>query len=342
VRLSRRGLLALGGSAAVAGGLVAHRAAALPAGSDEPVAVEVRAAPIANFSLAEKDRRRFGALTFRSGVELQARAEGFGGFSGLWRSPDGQNLVAITDNAQWFTARVATQEGRLAGLADAVLAPLLGQDGKPLRRTRAYDSEGLAIVGGTAYVSFERVHEVRRFDWGRDGVKARGAPLAVPPEAKRLPSNKSLEAIGVAPARHLLAGAVIAIAERARGEDDPTQGFILTGPRRGSFDVARSDGFDVTDLVFLPSGEMLILERRFSVLRGVACRLRRVAPEALRPGALVDGPVIFAADGTCQIDNMEGVSLHTGPQGEIVLTLISDDNFSALQRTLLLEFTLEE
>jgi hypothetical protein len=37
---------------------------------------------------------------------------------------------------------------------------------------------------------------------------------------------------------------------------------------------------------------------------------------------------------------MEGLSVHRTADGEIVLTLISDNNFSAIQRTLLLQFTL--
>ena len=43
-----------------------------------------------------------------------------------------------------------------------------------------------------------------------------------------------------------------------------------------------------------------------------------------------------------QIDNMEGLSVHRAADGALVLTLISDDNFSMLQRTLLLQFTLAE
>ena len=39
---------------------------------------------------------------------------------------------------------------------------------------------------------------------------------------------------------------------------------------------------------------------------------------------------------------MEGLSVHRSPDGETVLTLVSDDNFSPLQRTLLLQFTLVE
>jgi hypothetical protein len=60
----------------------------------------------------------------------------------------------------------------------------------------------------------------------------------------------------------------------------------------------------------------------------------------IRPGTLVDGAVVFEANMWQDIDNMEGLSVHTGPDGESILTLVSDDNFSVLQRTLLLQFAL--
>jgi hypothetical protein len=41
-----------------------------------------------------------------------------------------------------------------------------------------------------------------------------------------------------------------------------------------------------------------------------------------------------------QIDNMEGIGVHRDANGEIVLTLVSDDNFSPLQRTIILQFTM--
>jgi hypothetical protein len=37
---------------------------------------------------------------------------------------------------------------------------------------------------------------------------------------------------------------------------------------------------------------------------------------------------------------MEGIDTHVTAGGETVLTMVSDDNFSMLQRTLLLQFTL--
>jgi hypothetical protein len=86
----------------------------------------------------------------------------------------------------------------------------------------------------------------------------------------------------------------------------------------------------------------LILERKFSLLSGVGIRIRRVALASIGPGALVDGPAIFNADLGQEIDNMEGIDAHVTPEGETVLTMISDDNFSFIQRTLLLQFTLVE
>ena len=57
-------------------------------------------------------------------------------------------------------------------------------------------------------------------------------------------------------------------------------------------------------------------------------------------GVTIDGPSIFEADLGYEIDNLEGIDAHTAADGSIVLTLVSDDNFSLLQRSLLLQFTL--
>jgi hypothetical protein len=337
LRLSRRSLL-FGGLALSCGAASARARPVPPVG---PTPIEIMATRIERFSVSEQ-RQRFGALTFRSGLELRAEEAAFGGFSGLWRSPGGEHLVALSDRSQWLTGKVTSSDGRLSGIRNAVLAPVLGKDGRPLRRTRSYDTESLAMVDGTAYVGIERTHDVMRFNWGKDGVRARGQPVPVPAEAKDLPRNQGFEAIGVVPPRGPLAGALVVIAERARTETNaPTRGFILTGARQGAFDVARSGEYDVTDLAFLPSGEMLLLERRYSLLRGPGARIRRVAANALQPDAVVDGPVIFEADAGHQIDNMEGLALHRGAGGETVVSMISDNNFSSMQRTILLEFTLE-
>jgi hypothetical protein len=333
MRLTRRGLLAGLGAAAVSTPALAQ--------SVEPgrIPVAVSARQIENFEPRSPGRNRFGQLIFRGGLGLSGSHPRFGGLSGLWRSQDGANLVAITDNGFWLKAKVATRNGRLAGLEEAALAPILGASGRPLHRSRYYDTESLSIADGIAYVGVERTHDILRFDWAKEGVEARARIMPVPREVKRLPSNRGLEALGVAPAGHPLAGALIAIAERSGKEDEPTAGFVIGGRQPGLFQVRRHDGFDITDLAFLPGGDLLLLERWYKPLRGVGMRIRRVPGASVRPGAMLDGPYLVEADLGQEIDNMEGLSVHQA-QGRTILSLVSDDNFSFLQRTLLLEFEL--
>jgi hypothetical protein len=330
LRLSRRGFL-IGGGAVAAAGFAGGALAQRPQAFEGATAIPITADPISRLSTSDPDRTRFGALLFRSGLDLKSPVSAFGGFSGLWRSGNGRDIVALADNAQCLKARVETSDGRLSGLSEPVMSPLLLSGGKPLRRSRFYDTESLAITGNAAFVGVERNHAVIRFERNRNGDFVRGAPIALPEEVKRLSSNGGLEAIGVAPQPSPLAGAVVAISESAKG-------FIVTGRRRGSFEMVRSGGYDATDLAFLPNGDMLLLERRFSLF-GFGCRVRRIEADAIRPDARVEGEVLYESEASHQIDNMEGLAVHR-EGNETIVTLISDNNFSALQRTVLLEFAL--
>jgi hypothetical protein len=139
-----------------------------------------------------------------------------------------------------------------------------------------------------------------------------------------------------------LAGTLIAISERGLDKAGNINAFLIGGASPGSFAVRRIASYDISDAALLPDGDLLLLERRFSWTSGLSVRIRRITLGEIRPGALVDGPILFEADLGYEIDNMEGLSVHRSAGGEIVLTLISDDNFSIIQRTLLLQFTLTE
>jgi hypothetical protein len=164
----------------------------------------------------------------------------------------------------------------------------------------------------------------------------------MPAAVLKLPNNKGLEALVFVPKGRPLAGTLIAISERGLDAAGNLIAFLVGGPTPGQFSVRRTDKYDVSDAVLLPSGDLLVLERKFSWLEGIGIRIRRIALKSVAPGAVVDGPAIFEADLGDEIDNMEGIDAHVTPEGDTVLTLISDDNFSMIQRTLLLQFTLLE
>jgi hypothetical protein len=84
-----------------------------------------------------------------------------------------------------------------------------------------------------------------------------------------------------------------------------------------------------------------VLERYFRWTSGVKMRIRRLAPEEVRPGARVRGRTLIEVGSDHEIDNMEGICVHKGARGDTVVSLISDDNFNHfLQRTVFLQFTL--
>ena len=314
----------------------------------QPVGIEIAAHPLEGFDLRDKSRRQFGSLRFRSGLVLTSPYSRFGGISAMRLDAKGEGFIALSDRGEWFTGRIAYRGRDMAGLLDVESGPMLGADGRPLAARGWYDAESLAIDGTTLYVGIERVNRLMRFDFRRDGMRALGDEMPTPPAFRKLPYNKGPEALLFVPERLAhdknppLAGALIAISERGLDAAGNIIGFAIGGAAPGQFTVRRRDDFDVSDAVLLPAGDILLLERKFSILSGVGIRVRRLALDAVKPGALLDGPSIFDADFGYEIDNMEAIDAHVGPDGETVLTMISDDNFSFIQRTLILQFTLAE
>jgi hypothetical protein len=242
-----------------------------------PVAIEVRSEPIAAFDVRDPSRRQFGLLEFLGGLALRSSYESFGGISAIRVASDGAHFIALSDKGRWFRGRILYEGTRPSGIADAEMAPILGADGQPLAARGWYDTESIAQDGGTLYVGIERVHQIVRFNYGEEGLLARGRPIALPPGLRSLPANRGIEALVFVPKGLVLAGTLIAISERGLDKAGNTVGFLIGGPSPGSFAVKRSSNYDVTDAALLPGGDVLLLERRFSWDSGLAIRMRRVA-----------------------------------------------------------------
>jgi hypothetical protein len=321
--------------------------ALIPAAAQPPRApgaiekIEIRSQVIEAFDPREPTRTRFGALVFRGGLVLESSSRAFGGLSSLRVAPDGEQFLAVSDKGDWLRGRIVYRNKVPIAVADAEMAPILGPDGKTLKSRGWFDTEALADDGGVMYVGIERANQVLRFDIAKDGLSARGRPIPVPPGMKLLPFNRSIECLVMAPKSGPLAGRLISVSERGLDNQGNLKGFLIGGAG-GVFSLKRTDDYDVSDCAVTPGGKLLVLERRFSWTSGLAMRIRSVPLASVKPGALVDGPELIAVDLGAQIDNMEGLSVHRAADGALVLTLISDDNFLPLQRTLLLQFTLAE
>jgi hypothetical protein len=336
---SRRAMIAL-----IAGAALAFKTSPLSARAPvpPPVGIDIQSSSIIAFDPREPSRRKFGQLQFRGGLLLTSPFKQFGGLSAIRLAADGAQFIALSDHGWWLTGRIRYDGERPTGISDAMMAPILGPDGQALADHGWYDTESIAEDGGTLYVGVERVNQIVRFDYGKDGMMAHGRPIAVPPGIRSLPRNEGLEALVFVPRGQPLGGTLIALSERGLDRAGNLRAFLLGGPSPGAFTVKRTGTFDITDAALLPSGGLLILERSFSWTKGLFVQVRRITITDIKPGAIVDGPVLLQADLAHEVDNMEGLSVHRDSGGATILTLISDNNFSILQRTLLLQFALEE
>ena len=307
-----------------------------------PVSIEVEASPIPSFDTRDRSHTQFGQLRYRSGLILTSKYRNFGGLSGIRLDAKGEGFVAISDQGNWFTGKIAYNGSAMVGVADVETAPMLGADGRAITARGWYDSESIAVDGPTVYVGLERVHQILKFDFGRDGVLARGEVLPQPPGMRKLPSNGSLESLVFGRKGSALAGKLVAISERGLDPAGNIMAWLIGGKAPAVFSVRRTDSYDISDAAQLPTGDLLVLERKLSLMGGAGIRIRRIAQASIVAGATVDGPSIFDADLGHEIDNFEGLDVHVTEEGDTVLTLVSDDNFSMLQRTLLMQFTLVE
>jgi hypothetical protein len=308
--------------------------------SAAPTRIAIEATPITSFDNRVPSQTRFGDLEFRGGLALTSKYLAFGGISAIVVEPDGGRFIAVSDKGSWLRGRIVYRDGKPVDIADAEMAPMLGPDGKPLTARGWYDTESLTDIDGMLYVGIERVEQIVRFNYARDGLLARGEPIPVPPDFKTFTYNKSLECVAAAPKGSALAGNLIVVTERSLDSAGNHRSFLIKGDQVERFSVKRSDDFDVSDCTILPPADLLLLERRYSPLRGVAMRIRRVALSSIKAGALVEGSPLIEADLAYQIDNMEGIAVHRDARGDTIITLVSDDNFSVIQRNLLLQFAL--
>ena len=310
-----------GGGAGLAPGLAAA----------EPLAIVAAPVPL---SAAEPDRDTVGRLRYRGGLHLQADDSRFGGLSALGISADGGRLVALSDAGHRFSARlVYDRAGNLAGLRDADLGSLAGLDGRPLSSKADADAESMSPgVEGEIIVAFERRHRLWRY---RPGV-AVPEPLPEPEEMSDLPFNNGVEALTL-----LADGSLLALSEGKRGRD-VVVGWISDRKGWSVLTYRAADGFRVTGAATHPGGDVLVLERLYKLRGENAIRLKRIAAATIKAGARLDGETIAELRPPLTMDNFEGIEARRGPRDEVLVYLISDDNFSAEQRTLLMMFELLE
>lgn len=267
-----------------------------------------------------------GDFRYAGGIAITSTATSrLHGLSDLVLSPGGRIASVTDDGADLFTAALALDAtGRLVGVTDVALRPLTEETGGPFTAKSRSDAEGLSLLAnGEMLVSFERDHRIWRYPPSGD---RKPYPVAMPPVP--MADNDGMEGLAAAPTLYgdgywvgVEPGSIWFC--RLQLSCRPVEGLPVPPP-----------GFRLSSLTTGPGGELVILHHSFIPALGSRIILTVVSKPLGRKaviGRLAMGP-------STTVDNFEGVAVAARPDGGWRIYLLSDDNFSASQRTLLLAF----
>lgn len=316
-------------------------------GAEEgPFKLDIRPVPL---NPVDPRQDAVGALRYRGGLWLKASDPRFGGLSDLRIGPDGARVLMVSDCGYAFRAALVHDDrGFLTGIRDPELEELRALGGRRLRPGEE-DAECLAPDGDDGFlVGFERLHRLWRYPAGDHPL--RGAPVSVgmPAGLSHAPVNMGIEAM-----TRLADGRLLLIEEGQPGAPASATTWVGMGREWTEWrcplycdPAVPAQPFRPTSAATLPDGDVLVLERRYPP---VAARIRRLDKASLLDGHDLSGKEVARLDLPLTLDNFEGIEVHAGSRGEVLVYLLSDDNNCrklgsrlrpSSQRTLLLLFAL--
>ncbi len=335
--------------------------ASCPGGGRQAEAITIKTSPVPLQGL-NPGRKSVGQLSYVGGFQLTSDDRRFGGLSGIDFLDDG-NLLAVSDKGAFVWIDLA-QDG--ATPVAARLAAMTDPGGEPFASKSAGDSEGLAVFGELALVSFEGNDRVLAYDVGKCGAAARGAPTgwkmadAFRRRKIKVDGNNGVEALAITPDGYLFAGI-----ETKVGKASPLSARPLEASPR--FDLTIGENApEFVGLDLLPAGKDGHDVRAFSLHRSTAplagnaivlveTDFERYLDQAGLPARVTSktsershyrfrktaSQTLAEMNMLLTIDNFEGIAARHMSDGRVRLIIVSDDNFSASQRTLLMVFDIQ-
>lgn len=123
-----------------------------------------------------------------------------------------------------------------------------------------------------------------------------------------------------------------------------TKAFPLFAYKDDKWDIVTAipqiGGFKMVGADFGPDGLLYLLERAVTPL-GFRSRIRRFDLEMIKQGQPLNGQTLLST-WPSEHDNLEGISVWRDSDGTTRITMISDDNFNAIQTSEMVEYILTE
>ncbi len=269
------------------------------------------------------------SLRLTDAWDLNSANDEFGGLSALYAS--GSALTFVSDKGAIIRLGQDASSTQWTG----VIGPLPFGCGD-MRDKHNRDTESIAVDRhtGSMWIGFENRNGLCRIASPKNGGTRFAAPLAM--KHWRLSGGPEASV-------RLKDGTMLVFQETAKGgstvsdllhfDRDPTDPKV----RLTKMSYRPPTGYSAVDAAQLPDGRLLILNRRFALPFNFTTRISIARLPPLKEGAVMSGPIIARIDGEGIADNFEALAIDNDGH-DLVIWLASDDNFLALQRSLLLRF----
>lgn len=249
---------------------------------------------------------------------LAGTGAGFGGFSALLAMEDSR-LLAFSDRGWRVGFGIPGETAFAPASAQVVAAAGHRQD--------LFDIESAAhrSAGGDYWLGYEATHAIHRFS-----AAGAAGPVRLLASEVDWPDNSGAEALVA-----LADGRLLAFAE-ARDEGYMFEGDPAEGAAFATFPVAwPHPGYVPTDAGQLADGRVVVLMRYFEPGIPYTFHSLLVAGDVPAVGTQWRPAVFARLEELLPRENYEGLAVRALPDGASEIWLISDDNFSAFQQTLL-------
>ena len=293
----------------------------------------------------------------------------FGEWSGMAFDKKG-DLILISDRGAYLKSSIVTEDGYLQNFVNTTIGTIVVEKSIGTKK----DFEELAVYNGSCYISDESLHRIFLYqDCDFEKVPVRVITAFNPNFnfhylSKELSYNKGIEAFDINSE-----GKFLAISEYGQDKKNSSvhqayywrisceshykdTSFCQTIDFDKGFTYLSNEGYGVSGLKFLKNGDLLVLERHYNKIFGgfaenyeidIKYIKKQEIENAIEKNTEIKGKSIIHIDNDSisgkygYADNFESIAV----KEENDLTLIyilSDDNRAPFERSILLEFEIND
>ena len=255
----------------------------------------------------------------------------FGGISGITLSENGENFVLLSDKSFFFKGKIIRDNlNKIIDLKILEKGQLSSSKGEILTG-KNIDSESIVKIDKNGYyISFESNNRIMY----HETLKSPGKFIPKHSDFDKLLYNDGIEALAIKEN-----GELYALPELPPKGKELHPIYRFTNNEWSIIDEIEIDkGFKVVDAEMIDHENLITLERKFSFYDGFKIRLRRIKFEK----DIIKNSEILLESLPWEYYNFEGLGKWKDSNGNIYLTLVSDNQFSPLLKTEVKEFILNK